>query len=287
MWIAESYAKINLGLFVLERLPTGFHNIETGFCFIEWKDRFEVVESDAFSLSLTDPAIPSDDGNLVTRAYAAFEKYIGLKKNYAIRITKNIPAGAGLGGGSSNAALTLRLLNKLEGTGLSTDDLVDLSRNLGADIAFFIKGKPALGRGLGQDIEPLDIQPDSWIVTIYPGFESAASEAYRDCSPNPQPDFSLRNVLAEAPLEEWRYLLQNDLEPPVIARYELIGNIKDQLYEFGADYASMSGSGSAVYGLFEQDFVAVSAYEGFQDLGFRTNITRPAFKPDNGIYLNE
>lgn len=287
MWIANSFAKINLGLHVLERLPTGYHAIETGFCFIEWNDRFEVKESDSYKLKLSDHSIPTDEQNLITKAYNAFDRYIGLKNHYSFDIKKNIPAGAGLGGGSSNAALTLRILNKLEKTGLSDNELIDLSRDLGADIPFFISGKPGLGTGLGNEIEPLDIQPDGWILTIYPDFESSTAEAYAQCEPNPNPEFSIKRILTEEELEEWRYLLQNDLEPPVIARNHLIGNIKDQLYDFGAAYSAMSGSGSSVFGIFEQDFVAIQAYESFHELGFATNLTKPGFTPDHGIYLKE
>jgi 4-diphosphocytidyl-2-C-methyl-D-erythritol kinase len=287
MWIANSYAKINLGLHVLERLPTGYHRIETGFCFLEWSDRFEVVQSEKYNLSLTEQSIPADDRNLITKAYKAYQQYIGLKKQYSFSVTKNIPAGAGLGGGSSNAALTLRILNKLEETGLSDEELTDLSRDIGADVPFFVKGTPGLGTGLGQDVEPLDIQPNAWIVAIWPGFESSTALAYQNCIPNPEPAFSLRNVLVEEELDEWRYLLSNDLEPPVIANNELIGNIKDQIYEFGASYAAMSGSGSTIFGIFEQDFVAINAYESFHELGFKTNITRPGFKPDHGIYRKD
>ena len=286
IWIAESWAKVNLGLHVLERLPTGYHRIETGLCFIEWRDRFEVRVSEQFSLSLSNSntSIPDGEENLITRAYRIFEQYVGLRSNYDIKVTKQIPAGAGLGGGSSNAALTLRILNKLEDAGLSAVDLVDLSRNLGSDIAFFLQGSPGLATGMGQEIELLDLQPDAWIITIWPGFESSTAEAYKAVIPNPQPDFPLRTILTEEPVEQWRYLLQNDLEAPVAARYDLIGNIRDQLYELGADFASMTGSGSAVIGLFEQDFVAHHAYEAFGDLGFAVNITRPGFQPDHGIY---
>jgi len=287
MWIANSYAKINLGLHVLERLPTGYHSIETGFCFIEWNDRFEVKESNSYDLTLSNPSIPIDERNLITQAYNAFDRYIGLNNQYSFNVIKNIPAGAGLGGGSSNAALTLRILNKLEKTGLSSDELIDLSRDLGADIPFFVKGKPGLGTGLGNEIEPMDIQPDGWILTVYPDFESSTAEAYQHCEPNPNPEFSIKRILTEEELEEWRYLLQNDLEPPVIARNHLIGNIKDQLYDFGAAYSAMSGSGSSVFGIFEQDFVAIQAYESFHKLGFATNLTKPRFTPDHGIYLKE
>jgi len=287
MWIANSYAKINLGLNVLERLPTGYHRIETGFCFIEWSDRFEINPSDEYRLTLTDSSIPANNQNLITKAYKAFQQYIGLKNQYSFSVTKNIPAGAGLGGGSSNAALTLRILNKLENTGLTDDELTDLSRDIGADVPFFVKGTPGLGTGLGQDIETLDIQPDAWIVAVWPGFESSTALAYQNCIPNPEPEFSIRDVLVNEEPEEWRYLLTNDLEPPVIAKNELIGNIKDQIYEFGASYAAMSGSGSTVFGIFEQDFVAINAYESFHELGFKTNLTRPGFSPDHGIYRKD
>lgn len=287
MWIAHSHAKINLGLHVLERLPTGYHRIETGFCFIEWNDRFEVEKSDNFNLKLSEPSIPTDEKNLITKAYRAFETYIGLQSHYSFNITKNIPAGAGLGGGSSNAAMTFKILNKLENAGLSGSELVDLSRDLGTDIAFFILGQPGIGSGLGHTIEPLTIQPDGWIVSIYPGFESLTPEAYRNCRPNPEPDFSIKTVLLEEEMDQWRYLLQNDLEPPVIAKHELIGNIKDQMYDFGAAYAAMSGSGSTVFGIFEQDFVAIQAYESFHELGFSANLTRPGFTPDFGIYKKD
>ncbi|MCC5907466.1 MAG: 4-(cytidine 5'-diphospho)-2-C-methyl-D-erythritol kinase [Balneolaceae bacterium] len=287
MWIAHSYAKINLGLHVLERLPTGYHRIETGFCFLEWKDRFEVSRSDVFSLYLSNNSIPAGESNLITKAYRAFNRYVGLKNQYSFSVTKNIPAGGGLGGGSSNAALTFRILNKLEKTGLSDEDLIDLSRDIGADIPFFIKGKTGIGTGLGQEIESFDIQPDTWIVCIFPGFESSTAEAYRNCNPNPEPDFSIKSVILEEEPDQWQYLLQNDLEAPVVAQYEIIGNIKDQLIDLGAVYASMTGSGSAVFGLFEQDFVAINAYESFHDLGFASNLTRPRFTPDYGIYRKD
>lgn len=287
MWIADSFGKINLGLHVLEKLPTGYHRIETGFCFIEWSDRFEVEESEKYSLQLPDSDIPAGESNLISRAYYMFEQYVGLKNHYSFRVHKKIPAGAGLGGGSSNAALIFRILNKLEDAGLSGDDLIDLSRSLGADIPFFIKGEPGIGTGLGQDIEPAEIQPDAWIVCIWPGFESSTPEAYAGCVPNPEPDFSIKGVLLEEEMSEWQYLLVNDLEAPIIARHEIVGNIKDQMIDFGATYSAMSGSGSTVFGIFEQDFVAINAYESFHKLGFSANLTRPGFKPDYGIYLKD
>lgn len=287
MWIADSYAKINLGLNVLERLPTGYHRIETGFCFIEWSDRFEVQPADTMKLELSDDSIPADERNLITQAVGVLKRYVGLERSYHINVEKRIPAGAGLGGGSSNAALILRMLNKIEGLGLDEDELVDLSRDLGADVPFFIKGQTGIGHGIGHDIEVLDIQPDRWIVTCFPGRQSSTADAYRYCEPNPNPDFSIKRVLTEEPAEEWRYMLFNDLEQSVFQRVHVSGNLKDQFYEFGAVYASMTGSGSAVYGIFEQDFVALNAYESLLELDLAAKITRPGFTPDYGIYRKD
>lgn len=292
MWLAYSHAKINLGLQVLERLPAGYHRIATGICFLEWKDRFEVERAGRYKLEIDqeegrEQDIPTDERNLVSRAVRAMERYVGLNHHYHFRITKNIPAGAGLGGGSSNAALALRMLNKMEEIGLSDQELVDIGRDLGADVPLFIRGHTGIATGMGHEVEELPLQPDRWIVTCFPGEPSSTAEAYRFCEPNPEPDFPLRRVLTEEPVEEWRFMLSNDLEPAVFPRINVAGNLKDQFYELGAGYASMSGSGSAVYGLFEQDFVAINAYEGLLDLGLRVNLTRPGFSPDTGIYRKE
>jgi len=284
IWVANSYAKINLGLNVLERLPTGYHWIETGFCFLEWKDRFEIREAPEMKLELSDENIPTDNQNLITKAINVLQRYIGLQHNYHINVDKQIPAGAGLGGGSSNAALTLRMLNKIEQLGLSDDELIDLSRDLGADVPFFIKGVTGIAKGIGHEVKSCDIQPEVWIVTCFPGRQSSTADAYRYCEPNPETEFDIEKVLTEQEPEEWRYMLFNDLEKAVFPRINVSGNLKDQFYEFGAVYASMTGSGSAVYGLFEQDFVAISAYEDLLDLELPTNITRPGFTPDYGIY---
>jgi 4-diphosphocytidyl-2-C-methyl-D-erythritol kinase len=287
LWISNAHAKINLGLNVLERLENGYHSIETGFCFIEWSDRFEVKPSARMDLVMSDEKIPVDDSNLIVKAIKLLQEEAGLKDQFTIQVEKKIPTGAGLGGGSSNAATTLRMMNKIANLGLSDNDLRELGKKIGADVPFFLKGEPGFATGIGNEIEPLDIQPDAWIVTVFPNIESSTAEAYQYCEPNPEPEFSLRNVLTDEEPEEWRYLLMNELEKAVFPRHHLVGNIKDQLYEFGAEYASMSGSGSSVFGIFEQDFVAINAYESFHKLGFPANMTRPKFKPDQGIYFKE
>lgn len=286
IWRADSYAKINLGLHVLEKLPTGYHLIETGFAFIDWKDRITLQAAEEDKLEMSEEEIPTDRSNLVWKAVDILDRYVGLPSKYHISVEKKIPAGAGLGGGSSNAATVLRMVNKAEVLGLSTEDLVDLSRNLGADVPFFLYGQTGIGSGLGQDIELTDLQPDTWILTVFPGIHSSTAEAYKWAIPSgkEEEDLSLKSTLLDSPYEEWPYFLRNDLEKSVFQEHELVGNLKDQIMEFGAVYSAMSGSGSAVYGLFEQDFVAFEALKAFNELDFRANITKPKFRPDYGIY---
>lgn len=285
LWRKRSYAKINLGLHVLERLDNGYHHIETGMVFIDWWDQLNIRQAATFEFHCSDASIPVDENNLVVQAYRVFEEQVGLAEghHYAIDLMKQVPAGAGLGGGSANAAAVLHALNELELTGCSLQDLVDLSAPLGSDIAFFLGNEPALSTGQGHQLEPLPIQPESWIVVVNPGFESSTADAYANCTPNPEPVLPLKTLLLEEPTEEWSILLENDLEPAVIAQYDMIGLLKDQLYEFGASYASMSGSGSSVFGLFDQEFVAFHASDSLTKLGMKTIVTAPKFVPDTSL----
>jgi len=283
-WVTQSYAKINLGLHVLERLPNGYHILETGFCFIEWSDRIEMRPAAQMELHMSEPTIPVDDSNLIVKALQLLQEHAGLRDQYHISVDKRVPAGAGLGGGSANAAAVLRMVNKVANLGLAAAELAEVGLRIGADVPFFIHNHVGIGRGLGHEIEMCDIQPDAWIVTVFPNEGSSTVEAYERVYPNPEPDFNLKKVLTEEEIEEWPFLLINDLEPGVIARIPQVGNMKDQMLDFGAEFAGMSGSGSSVFGLFHQDFVATEAYESFIRLGYAANLTRPKFVPDTGVY---
>ncbi|MDC0979773.1 4-(cytidine 5'-diphospho)-2-C-methyl-D-erythritol kinase, partial [Balneolaceae bacterium] len=270
-WVTQSYAKINLGLHVLERLPNGYHILETGFCFIEWSDRIEMRPAAQMELHMSEPTIPVDDSNLIVKALQLLQEHAGLRDQYHISVDKRVPAGAGLGGGSANAAAVLRMVNKVANLGLAVAELAEVGLRIGADVPFFIHNHVGIGRGLGHEIEMCDIQPDAWIVTVFPNEGSSTVEAYERVYPNPEPDFNLKKVLTEEEIEEWPFLLINDLEPGVIARIPQVGNMKDQMLDFGAEFAGMSGSGSSVFGLFHQDFVATEAYESFIRLGYAAN----------------
>lgn len=283
--IAKSYAKINLGLRVLERLPDGYHNIQTGFVFINWYDKLKLEHSRETIFKCSNKELDTGERNLVMRALNLMRKVTGKNLNYRIELSKLLPLGAGLGGGSSNAALMLRMINEIEGLGFSTKDLAVLGAKLGADVPVFIHGKTGIGTGVGDNIEYADIQPDAYIVTVYPGFESSTAEAYQFCNPYEDPTLDVEKVLLDYPIEEWSAFLVNDLEPPVIEVHPFVGTLKDQFYDMGADYAAMSGSGSSVFGLFQQEFAAAETYEYLLQEGYKASFTAPKFIPDQAIYL--
>lgn len=284
VFLAYSYAKINLGLFVRERLPNGYHDIETGFAFIDWSDRLEVRRAAETRIECSDPAVPTGKENLIVKAIQAFHKRFGTSGYFSVKLDKHIPAGAGLGGGSSNAATMLRLLSRIYERDIPLNELAALGATLGADVPVFIRAQPAIGTGTGTELRRADIQPDYFIVTVWPGIHSGTAEAYAGCEPAGPPDVPLAE-LSEYDADEWNYLLRNDLEPGTIARYPQIGNLKDQFYDMGAAFAAMSGSGSAVFGIFEQEFTALESYQYLLQLDYRAKITPPGFKPDHGIYL--
>ena len=231
--------------------------------------------------------LAGEKDNLILMAMNKLRQETGFTEHFEIELEKHIPIGAGLGGGSSNAATTLKMLNKILDMRLSTEELANIAAPLGADIPLFVYGKTGIGTGTGTTIERLDIQPSAWIVTVHPKFPSSTAEAYQFFDPEMGTEYSVKHILLNDALENWPNFLQNDLETSVFPRHELVGNIKDQMYDFGASYASMSGSGSSVFGIFNQDFVAIQAYESFHSLGFPANLTRPGFEPDFGVYKKE
>lgn len=286
-FFTRAYAKINLGLHVLRRRPDGYHDIETGFAFINWYDELEIGPSDEDTLRCDNEALSTGTDNLILKALELFRRKGYTSRNFAFDLKKKIPFGAGLGGGSSDAAATLRLLNKLSGAGLSNEVLMELGAELGSDVPVFILNQPGIGTGRGVQIEPFPLQPAYWIVTAFPGFQSSTAVAYKHCVPNNERMDSLKDLLLNVDPDEWNVLLENDLEAPVIAHHPQIGDFKDEFYQLGAFYSAMSGSGSSVFGLFHQEFVAVEAFQSFLQLGYTACLTPPDFSPDIRIYRSE
>ena len=243
--------KINLGLNVVRKRPDGFHDISTCFYPVAWTDVLEVVPAKDFSFSSSGIAVPGASAdNLCVRAYELLRKDFQLKP-VSIHLMKSIPIGAGLGGGSSDGAYALRVLNDIFGLSLSADRLREYAAKLGSDCAFFIDPKPAVGQGRGELLSPLDISlKGKFLIIVKPEVTISTAEAFAGITPN-DPLIHPGTVLARHPVAEWKELLINDFETPIFKRFPVISALKQKLYAFGASYASMSGSGSAVFGIFD------------------------------------
>lgn len=252
-------AKINLGLNVVKRRPDGYHNLETVF--------YPIPISDALEVTLMNPKFPSpfdcdlkvtnisiegdEQRNLVVRAYQLLkQKFPELPRVHA-HLHKSIPTQAGMGGGSSDCAYMIRLLNEQFQLGLTTQQMQQQAAQLGADCAFFILSQPAYAEGVGERLEPVNLDLSHyWIAVVRPDIPVPTKEAFSLIHPQ-QPLKNCRDVIMQ-PIETWREDLVNDFEKSVFPIHPEIGAIKERLYELGAIYAAMSGSGSAVFGLFSE-----------------------------------
>lgn len=250
-------AKINIGLNVVEKRADGYHNLETVFYPLNLLDALEITtdehQADSVKLKVSGEAIagrPSD--NLVMKACNLMRSMFPEKiERLSVHLHKHIPTGAGLGGGSSDAAFTIKALNEKFSLGMSVDQMEQLSAQLGADCPFFIKNQPVFAEGIGDIFTDIDIVlKGKTLVLVKPGISVSTADAYSLVSPH-KPQQSLRESL-RLPVEEWKNHVVNDFESSVFKKFPEIAAIKDRLYDLGALYASMSGSGSAVYGIFNQ-----------------------------------
>jgi 4-diphosphocytidyl-2-C-methyl-D-erythritol kinase len=249
-------AKINLGLNITEKRSDGFHNIETVFYPIGWNDALEVIvntnSQQEFNLHLSGLAIAGNiEDNLLYKAYQIIKQTKALP-HVDVYLHKTLPMGAGLGGGSADAAFFINLLNDQFQLHFTEIERIDIARQLGSDCAFFIKNTPVYATQKGDvftDIK-LDLS-DLYIAIIYPNVHSNTKEAYSLVKPQ-QPNKSLLDVIQQ-PIATWKTDLVNDFEKSIFSLYPIVEKTKHDLYELGAVYACMSGSGSAVFGLFEKE----------------------------------
>ena len=245
-------AKINLGLNIVSKRDDGYHNLETIFYPIPLQDALEAVPSSHTTGSFTQTGIPVDGdpaNNLVMKAYRLFKEKYSIPE-MDIYLRKQIPFGAGLGGGSADAAFMLKLLSKETNLNISDEELEAMASQLGADCPFFIRNKPAFATGIGNIFEPIELDLSAYqFVLIKPDVHVSTKEAYAMVKPT-IPEMSLKEIV-RMPVEEWKNRMQNDFEFSVFPKYPEIEQIKNELYECGAIYASMSGSGSSVFGLFD------------------------------------
>lgn len=255
-------AKLNLGLNVVSRRPDGYHDLETVFYPIPLHDALEICEmDDAFpsaldcDIKVTGIDIQSnDEDNLVTKAYRLLAADYQLPRLH-VHLHKGIPSQAGLGGGSSDAAYMITLLNAQYQLGIDMEKMEHYATRLGADCAFFIRSHPAYAQGIGDRLEPLpDGMPSLkgyYLALVKPDIAVSTKEAYGNIHPC-QPEWCCREVVSQ-PIETWSGRLSNDFEDPIFDIYPEIGFIKQCLYDMGAVYAQMSGSGSSVFGIFKED----------------------------------
>jgi 4-diphosphocytidyl-2-C-methyl-D-erythritol kinase len=250
-------AKINLGLHVVNTRPDGYHSIETVFFPVNWQDALEIIENpgstNPFIFSQSGLAISGEiKNNLIYKAW----KLIAEQKKcppLKVHLHKNIPMGAGLGGGSADAAFFINAMNELLQLGYNKEERTAIARQLGADCAFFIQNSPVFARGKGDELEDLPIDLSGhYILMVHPGIQSGTAEAYSSIVPK-LPAIDLRQLMANTPLTAWKNHLVNDFEPGLFKKYPQIAELKQALYDAGALYASMSGSGSAVFGIFDKE----------------------------------
>ena len=262
--------KINLGLNVVERRPDGYHNLETVFFPVPICDALEVHRMDegfpsAFDcdLKVSNLTIEGDEQrNLVVRAYNLLKQDFPQLPRVHAHLFKRIPTQAGMGGGSSDCAYMLSLLNDMFSLGLTQEQLIAYAARLGADCAFFILEQPAYAEGIGERLEPISLNLEGWYLgVVRPDIPVPTKEAFSLITPH-RPAYNCRDIVMQ-PVENWADLLVNDFEQSVFALHPEIADIKKRLYEMGAVYAAMSGSGSAVFGLFRQP---VSLTSSFSDM---------------------
>lgn len=250
-------AKINIGLNIESKRLDGYHNISTIFYPIPLCDAIEILPSATTNLYCYGNKVDCPvEKNLVMKAYRLMAEKFNLP-NVDIHLYKHIPDGAGLGGGSSDASSVALMINDMFGLGLTKPELAAIVKTLGADCSFFVYNTPMIARGIGDDLSPIPLSLNGYkIVVIKPNVSVSTSEAYAGVTPH-SPDCPIENLIYR-PITEWEGSMVNDFEQTIFATHPELSAIKDSFYEAGAVYASMSGSGSAIYGIFEGDKLSES-----------------------------
>ncbi len=248
-------AKINIGLNVTEKRLDGFHNLETIFYPVNIFDSLEIIEADELKFFSYGNEIPGNaEDNICVKAYFLVKGHFEIPPVH-IHLLKNIPHGAGLGGGSSDGASVLMMLNEKFSLNLSATQLEELALGLGSDCPFFIRNSAQYATGRGEIFQPVDLDLKKYtFALIKPNFGISTKEAFSGLKPRPS-GHDLRE-LVKMPIESWRGLIKNDFEESLFPKFPQLEEIKNELYRRGAIYASMSGSGSTLYGIFEPNFNA-------------------------------
>jgi 4-diphosphocytidyl-2-C-methyl-D-erythritol kinase len=248
-------AKINIGLNVVRKREDGYHDIETMMYPLKGIlcDALEVIESQEFEVRSSGIQIPGNENeNLCAKAYRLIQKDYAVPpvKTY---LHKAIPIGAGLGGGSADAAFFIRLLNDAFQLGISWGEMHHYARQLGSDCSFFISNRPSFAEGRGDQFESTTLDLSNYFIAlVYPAIHISTAQAYSGVKPKDAVR-SLENDVQQLPVEEWKKYIHNDFEDSAFLQHPELGKIKEKLYSCGAIYASMSGSGSSIYGIFKKE----------------------------------
>lgn len=253
--------KINLGLRILRKRDDGYHNIETVFYPIALKDVLEIIPAEKdTTISITGTALPGNENdNSCIKAYWLLKKYFPTLPPISIHLHKAIPAGAGLGGGSADGAFALQLINQYFKLGLSENQLLEYALQLGSDSPFFIINKPCIATSRGEELNRLEFHLANYkILIVNPGIHINTAWAFSQIKPS-IPEISIEEIITQ-PIISWKDELINDFEEPVFNYHPEIKTIKEVLYQHGAFYASISGSGSTVYGIFKEETIFSSPF---------------------------
>lgn len=245
--------KINIGLNVTGKRADGYHHLQTVFYPVAVKDALEAIRADEFSFQVTGLSVEgSTNDNLCVKAYSILKKDFRDLPAVSMHLHKAIPLGAGLGGGSADGAFTLKLLNKKFNLNLSNEKLIEYALQLGSDCPFFIINKPCFATGRGENLTPVDLDLSAYkIVLVNPGIHISTREAFAKLTPT-LPQTRVDKLILN-PVETWKDAIVNDFETTIFQLYPATGEIKNNLYKAGAVYASMTGSGSTVFGIFRKE----------------------------------
>jgi 4-diphosphocytidyl-2-C-methyl-D-erythritol kinase len=261
-------SKINLGLNIISKRPDGYHNLESCIYPIQWEDMLEIMPADKTQFTCSGGIVPgSEHDNLCLKAYRMLQQEYDLPP-VQMHLHKIIPIGAGLGGGSADASYTLLILNDIFQLKIQRSILEEMASIIGSDCPFFISNKPVYATGTGTTLSEINIDLSGMhIVVVKPDASISTADAYSGIIPKVQKE-GIREIIESVHFTEWKYYLNNDFEDGIFQKYPEIKLIKEQLYELGATYASMSGSGSAVYGLFKDkpDVLRFRRYQHFTGL---------------------
>ncbi len=284
MLLQRAFAKINFGLRVLRKRPDGYHDIETIFYRVNPSDEIFVTSSDTIAFECDDETL-STEVNLVRSAAELLQKTLGIRRGARIILRKNIPVGAGLGGGSADAAATLRLLCRLWDETPAEETLSDIARRLGSDVPYFLGTGAAHATSRGEKLDYFHLEVPYPIVILSPEIHVSTRDAYGAVAPKSREGSDDLKTLLTQHLglpELLGGVLKNDFESPVFRLHPVLRELRGQLLDSGAVFCAMSGSGSSLFALYHDEGPARSAMETFRDRG-RLFYTPPRFRPDLGI----